>query len=372
MAQTKKILFYRNDFAANAIRRLADGVGGVGYYRIIKPYEYTKEHKKEIVGINLQKRKWKEIFKEFDIFWASYFSDPHQASQMFYHRDLYKKKVIIDLDDNYLDVLPNHPLYDRFKPTKKDKAFCSTILSFADAITVSTEPLRQRLDEHLQKVFGLKKKIFVLPNMNDIKDWNFKPAEKNKDKIVIGYSGSNSHYEDLQMMLPSLGKIMDKYPNVYFEIMGAVGKSNIELFSCFSESARKRTDMIQPTWGFAEYPKRLSEMRWDIGIAPLADSAFTRCKSSIKFFEYATYKIPTIASKVYPYYVPCFGKEIIEDGVTGLLCQPDEWFDAFESLILNEEKRKTIGQNAYDFVKKEWQYSNSGYSDVIAEIIKAL
>ncbi len=367
----KKILFFRNDFAANAQRRVEDGYGGVGYYRIIKPYEYTKGHKLEIVGINLEKRKWADIFKDCDVFWASYFSDPHQASQMYYNRDKYKKKVIIDLDDNYLDVLPNHPLYDRFKPTKKDKAFTSTILSFADVITVSTEALRQRVDKHMTEMFGLKKKIFVLPNMNEVKDWNFKPAKKHKDKIVIGYSGSNSHHEDLAMMLPSLGKVMDKYPNVYFEIMGAVGKSNIDLFSCFSESARKRSDILAPTWGFEDFPRRLAELKWNIGVAPLADNAFTRCKSHIKWLEYSMYKIPVIASKVYPYYVPCFGKEVIEDGKTGLLVQPNEWVDALEDLILNEEKRITLGKNAYETIKRDWQYGQE-FSDVIDEIIKAL
>ncbi len=371
MATIKKVLFYRNDFAANAQRRLEDGWGGVGYYRIIKPYEYLKGHKKEIVGINLEKRKWADIFKEYDIFWASYFSDPHQASQMYYNRDKYRKKVVIDLDDNYLDVLPNHPLYDRFKPTKKDKAFCSTILSFADVITVSTEPLRQRLDQHMKEVFNLEKKIIVLPNMNDVKDWNFKPAKKNKDKIVIGYSGSNSHTEDLKMFLPSLEIIMNKYPNIYFEIMGAVGKSNVEVFSCMSDANRKKVDLIEPTWGFEEYPKRLAELKWDIGIAPLADNDFTRCKSHIKYLEYAMYKIPTIASKVYPYYVPCFGKDVIEDGVTGLLAQPNEWVSALEELIISKDKRLSIGQNAYDYVSKEWGYGQS-FTDVLDEVIKSL
>ncbi len=367
----KRILFYRNDFAANAQRRVEDGYGGVGYYRIIKPYEYTKGYEKEIVGINLQKRKWADIFKEFDVFWASYFSDPHQASQMYYHRDLYKKKVIIDLDDNYLDVPSSHPLYDRFKPTKKDKAFCSTILSFADAITVSTETLRQKLNEHFRKVYNIEKKIFVLPNMNDVKDWNYKPSPKYKDKIIIGYSGSNSHDEDLKMMLPSLGKVMDRHPNVYFEIMGAVGKSNVALFSSFSESARKRTDMIQPTWGFEDYPRRLAELKWDIGVAPLDSNNFTICKSHIKYLEYGSYSIPIVASKVYPYYVPCMGREIITDEVDGFLCQPKEWEEVLERLILDKDLREKIGKNAREHIIKDWQYGDE-YSKIIDSVLESL
>ena len=375
----KKILFYRNDYTANASRQADDLWGGVGYYRIIQPSKHIKGHKVTVVGTKIsqpgetKEQQWHRIFREYDIFWTTYFTDPHLASQIFYHRDKYGKKVIIDVDDNYLDVATTHPLYDRFKETKKDRAFLSTILTFADAITVSTEPLKQRIAEHLKKVYNMEKPIFIIPNMNDIKDWNFKPAKKNKDKIVIGYSGSNSHYDDLQMMFPALAKIMDKYPNVYFETMGALGKENIKLFSCFSESAKLRCDILPSTWTFKEYPKHLASMKWNIGLCPLVSSKFTECKSHIKFLEYSAYKIPTIASKVYPYYVSSFNREIIDDGETGLLVRPNEWFDALEKLILDKSLREKLGENAYKQIKEEWQYDgNSDFTDATDKVIKSL
>ena len=381
MTQTKKykILFYRNDWNSNASRQADDGYGGVGYYRIVQPAKYVKEHEVTVVGAKLTKKGetpeklWTRIFKNYDVFWTTYFSDPQWASAMFYHRDKLKKKVVIDLDDNYLDVPTSHPLYDRFKETKRDKAFLSTILTFADAITVSTEPLKQRIAEHLKKIYKMEKPIFVIPNMNQISDWKFKPAEKHKNKVVIGYSGSNSHDEDLKMMFPTLARIMDKYPNVYFETLGAVGKKNIELFTPFSESAKLRCDILPSTWTFNEYPKYLSTLKWDIGLAPLIDSSFTRCKSSIKFFEYSMYKIPTIVSRVYPYYVPCFGREVIQNEVTGLLVKQNEWEQALEKLILDKDLRIKLGENAYNFIKQEWQYDgNSDFSDAIDKVIKSL
>lgn len=72
--------------------------------------------------------------------------------------------------------------------------------------------------------------------------------------------------------------------------------------------------------------------------------------------EYAMYKIPTIASRVYPYFMPIEGKEIITDGENGLLVKDDEWFDAFEKLILDKELRIKLGENAYEYIKKNWQY----------------
>lgn len=372
-----KILFYRNDHSANVNRKMEDGYGGVGYYRIVKPAQNLKGHEVDIVGMKLTKKdenrdkRWDRIFRENDVFWSTYFYDAEEASSMYYHRDKYKKKVVIDLDDDYLAIFPSHPLYNVMKETKRNRAFCSTILSFADVIVVSTDPLKQKIQEHMKKVYGLDKKIVVIPNMNDKNDWNYKPAKKNKDKIIIGYSGSYSHDDDLKMCFPAIAKIMDKYPNVYFESLGAVGNENLNLYNCFSEDAKLRCDILPSTWTFKEYPKHLATMKWDIGIAPLIDVAFTRSKSHIKWMEYAMYKIPTIASRVYPYYVTAFGKDIITHEKNGLLVKPSEWFDALEDLILHEDKRKELGENAFKFVCEEWQY-NQDFSDALNKVIKAL
>jgi len=372
-----KVLFYRNDYTANAVRQADDLWGGVGAYRIIYPAKYLKGHEVTVIGQGIKKKgetaeqQWTRIFTDYDVFWTTYFTDPMIASAMFYHRDKLKKKVVIDLDDNYLDVPTTHPLYDRFKPTKKERAYLSTILTFADAITVSTEPLKQRVAEHLKKVYNKEIPIFIIPNMNEASDWNVKPAIRHKKKIVIGYSGSNSHYDDLEMMFPALAKIMDKYPHVYFESMGALGKENIQIFKCFSEEAKLRCDILPSTWTFKEYPKHLASMKWTFAIAPLTDSMFCRSKSPIKFFEYSMCHIPVIASRVYPYYVPNFGKEVITNEKTGLLVKQNEWYDALERMILSKELRDKLADNAYDYVKNEWQY-DSRFSDAIGNVIKAL
>lgn len=379
MDNKKKILMYRNDYGANVNRQLADGYGGVGYYRIIKPSQYLKGHDIDVIGIELHKKgesaekRWSRIFKTYDVFWTTYFHDPQEASHIFYHRDKFNKKVIIDVDDNFLDIDPTHPLYDTFKPTKKNRAFTSTILSFADIITCSTEPLKERIAEHLKKVHGIEKNIIVIPNMNDCKDWGFTPAEKDKDKIVIGYTGSNSHFRDLEMVFPAIAKVMDKHKNVHFEVMGSLTeKDAITLFAQFSDDAKNRCDLLPPTWTFADYPKTIAEQKWDIGICPLIDSPFTRSKSHIKFLEYSSYKIPVIASRVYPYYMPSFGRDVIIHEETGLLCEPTDWENALDRLITDKTLREKLGNKAHEHVNNEWQYANSGFSDAIGNVIKAL
>lgn len=374
-----KFLFYFSDWNANSDRRMEDTYGGVGYYRIAKVAEQIKRNPNctvDIVGVGLTKKdetvsdRWERIFTDYDVFWCCYSSHSEDASAMYYWRDKLGKKVVMDLDDNFWDVLPTNPLYDTLKEGKKDRAFISTILSFADIITVSTEPLKQKVEEHMKNVFGLDKTVIVIPNMNDVNDWKGHRAKKlDPNKIVVGYAGSNSHQDDIAMVNKVMVKLMDKYPNLHYQLMGSVKASEIGMFKDFSKDAMMRIDLINASSTFNMYPKRMSECRWDIVIAPLVDSKFTRCKSHIKFMEYAMHKRPVIASRVYPYFMELKGREVITDEVNGLLVEPNEWERALEDLIHNPEKRKRLGENAYNHIVKNWQYKDSNIQDIVDIII---
>lgn len=375
------ILFYFSDYNANIVRREKNKWGGVGYYRTIKPSQLVKGHTVKVMGVDLVKKnetpeeRWYKVFQEHDVFWTSYFSDPKEASALFYTRDMFnrkgqKKKVVLDCDDNYLDILPSNPLYDKLKPTKRDKAFISTILSFADVVTVSTEPLKQRFRKHFKEVYNIEKPIFVIPNMNDIREWDYPLAEKDKKKFVIGYAASHSHQDDLRMFFPHLHRIMQKHKHVHFESIGTIGKNDLGLFADFSADELGRCDILPHSWTFDEFPKMMSELKWDVGVAPLVDSPFARCKTHNKWMEYSSINLPTIASRVYPYFMSSAGRKTIEHDKTGLLVKPSEWYDALESLILNESKRISLGQNAYEALKTNWQYRDA--DDVSKTIDKIL
>jgi len=371
-----KILF---NYSENPVYIEGDkrAYSGVGYYRVIKPSQQVKGHEVTLVGHDIKgygttnEEKWDNIFKEFDVYWCSYFCDDKQAAAMFYFRDLHKKKVIIDIDDNYLDVLQTNPLYANLSKGKRDRAVTGATLSMADVITCSTEPLAQRITEHMKEVYGLDKKVVVLPNFNDEKDWDFPIAPKHDNKIVIGYAGSNSHHDDLVMFLPHLAKLMDKYPNLYFESMGMISKDKINLFDGFSEDAMTRCDLL-PSCMFRDYPERMAKNKWDIAVAPLVDSSFTRCKSHIKWMENAILKIPMVVSKVYPYYIDLWGRNTVIHEKTGLVVKPSEWTEALERLIQNKELRIDMGEEAYQAVKRNWQYKNSNMVDVINELLRDL
>jgi len=371
-----KILFNFADYTHNDKRRKENTYGGLGYYRIVKIAQYLKGHEVTVIGKEIKlfgstlEEQWDNVFKQYDVYWTNYFSNGEVAAAIFYHAEKHGKKVVIDCDDNYLDIPESNLLYDKFKKTKKDRAMLSTILSFADVVTTTTIPLKKRLQDHILKVHGIDKKTVIIPNYNDVSDWNYTPVDKSKDTIIIGYSGSNSHHDDIRMVLPHIVRIMEKYSNVRFQCMGVVGTDDVKrVYKGVPKHIMDRMDLVGATETFKEYPEWLSKQKWDIGICPLVDTPFTQSKSSIKYFEYSMYKIPTIASRVYPYFMQVDGKDIIDDGENGILVKENQWFDALEKLVISKSERERIGSNAYKHVVKNWQYTSEKITELVNKVL---
>lgn len=375
------ILFNYLDYNHTPERKRLNQYGGVGYYRLIQPARALQKFSKHTVdvmgkeavmfGNNLDN--WDKVFQKYDVLWIASVYGEQEMAAIYYWAQHHKKKVIMDVDDNYLDLPKSNPMYEQFAEGKKQRALFSTSISFADVVTVSTEPLRDRLREHFKKVYGLDKKFVVAPNMNTLADWDFTPVERPVDKFVIGYAGSNSHQDDLIMVMPSLAKIMKKYPHVHLEIMGSVPKDKIKEYfggAGFNDDALGRIALVPSTDSFNTYPEHLAKQPWHVGICPLVDTAFTRAKSHIKWMEYSMYKIPTIASRVYPYYMDIGERKTIEHGETGYLCRDHEWFDTLDDVISNYEVRKVVGNNAYNFIKDNWQYDEKYVAEVLEEALK--
>ena len=98
-----------------------------------------------------------------------------------------------------------------------------------------------------------------------------------------------------------------------------------------------------------QYPKYLARQGFDIGIAPLADNAFNRGKSNLRWLEYSALKIPTVASNVGHF------AETIRPGLDGILCDtPDDFTRELETLIKDRSLRWNLGQAAYDRVQSDF------------------
>ena len=205
------------------------------------------------------------------------------------------------------------------------------LFKIVDGVTVTTEYLKDRFIEENPVI---KDKIIAIPNSINFN--LFKPfLKKHNDRIRIGWVTSSSHLNEIWMVKSIFKKLFEKYGDkIVFVQQGDIN----ELKAVFNEKELE-FHLFTDT---SIYPLKLASLNLDIGVAPLVDDEFNRCKSALKWSEYASMKIPAVCSDLPPY-------ECIEDGKTGFLAKTDDEFvEKVSRLIDSEILRREIAQNAYD------------------------
>lgn len=355
-----KIAWIFSDYDVNEFRRKNDLYGGIGYYRVIKPAEVLKKwFDIDVIGADFEHwgttaEKYNRL-GQYDLIISKHLRTPEMLSNVLATGSHFKKKVLLDIDDNYMAIRPDNPAYKDYEYGQGPREFIGAGISLANGIITSTKLLKGLYSK-------LNKKIDVLPNCNDINDWPKEVKKWDDGKIRIGFAGGQGHLADLELILEPMSYILAKYPNVLFEIVGAVWPKEAMLLTvkmnefCKKDiSAQVRIAGGTPAW--QGYPELLSSFGWDIVIAPLVDDEFNVCKSHIRWMESAMIYAPVIASPVYPYMADIQGIKTIQDGKTGFFANNSEqWFKKLEILVNDKDLRRLVATNAYDYVKENWQY----------------
>lgn len=242
-------------------------------------------------------------------------------------------KVIYETDDDFLDLSSDNPSYNYIMGNKDN---IQKVIENADVITTSTPELADRL-----KKAG-RKNVEIIKNYHTNNIVSFKPF-KQRETIKIGYFGTFTHSDDLEMIHNVILRVKDILSDrdIEFEI---VGISNNES-EWYLTKQLPYYPMSAST--FTKWLHR--EVDWDIGIAPLTNTNFNKCKSELKYIEYTALGIPTVASNLNSY------SEAITDGVDGFLANTeDEWVNKLLQLIQNPELRKNIVKNARENILENY------------------
>jgi glycosyltransferase involved in cell wall biosynthesis len=184
------------------------------------------------------------------------------------------------------------------------------------------------------------RRIQVIPNGLDERLWGEPPQPRlNRfDPVRMLYMGTATHDADLAMILPALGRIKQTFGDrVSIELMGVTLASDLPGWI-------SRVPM--PAMAAASYPGFVNwitdQPGWEIGLAPLTDTPFNRCKSSIKTLDYAALGVAVLASDMPAY------RGSLADGPGGMLIRPDEaaWHDAIAGLLRNAPMRHALAVEA--------------------------
>lgn len=276
------------------------------------------------------------------------------------------KTVLYDIDDlvfdtAYTDLIPYvQNLAPQDKAVYDDGVVrMGETLRLCDGAITTTEELARELERFVSPVFVNRNTASmhmvklsqeavyrrdVLPSLDPDslpggtvkKHINALARAKEREGVVrIGYfSGSITHNDDFDLVLPALVRILEEHPQTRLVVVGELDVP--EQLSDYVD----RIDVL-PFCSWKRLPFYIASV--DINIAPLRDTLFNRAKSENKWVEASLVKVPTVASAVGAF------ENRIEDDVTGLLCgSEDEWFAALSTLVRSEGERSRLGEAAYD------------------------
>jgi glycosyltransferase involved in cell wall biosynthesis len=319
---------------------------GVDYYRLIQPSLALKRHTDWTIEIRKDpfnghpEKNWEEIAKNWDVIWTNYNIDsPAGYIQMRYFTMKYGKKLVTDLDDNLFELDEANPVYQRIHKGSEDYDKITSILRDVPYVTCSNNYLKDKIFEYTYRPLST---IQVFDNNMDLALMN--PVKKKTDKIVLFYAGSHTHLLDVNHpeFIKGLDRIMSEYPQVHIHMMGMFSTRMIVKYG----ARHKFIDGDADYYKFVnKWKEAISEA--DIGLIPLYPTKFSKGKTAVKFYEYSTAKIPTVASNVRQY------RKEITNGINGFLCETaDDWYRNIKSLIEDEKLRQKIGSNAYKYIEE--------------------
>lgn len=255
-----------------------------------------------------------------------------------------KIPVVFDLDDLFFELPENHP--DRISGYFTE-ALLPMLQAVMDANMVSVST--QNLADYL---LPYNPTIQMIPNyLNDeiwLQDESLIANKQDDDIVTIGYMGGHSHQPDLDLIVPVLKKLAEKYDKkIRFKFIGIQAPHELE---AISETLWIHAEAYVYT-KFAEFFKN---QEFDFAIAPLEENLFNTCKSGIKYLEYSAIGVPAIYSAIPPY------TNYIQNGFNGLLANSkDEWLDSLVTLIENPDLRNKLAKNAKKDIVENWLLSKN-------------
>jgi glycosyltransferase involved in cell wall biosynthesis len=249
---------------------------------------------------------------------------------------------IYAIDDNLLDLHGERIDWDITHEKEKIVEF---FLKQADLVIVTTPYLKERFSAYNQN-------IQIIPNMLDDRLLCNRTTSSgiNKNEVItIGYMGTFTHDADLLLVLPAIKMILERYKgHVKFQLLGVSGDEgtqhllreiDCEILTIPSENVEYTKFM----------PWFTSSTNWDIAIAPLRDTLFTRAKSDIKFLDYCAIEAAGIFSNVVAY------SQSVVNLKNGILVDdnPEEWYAAMVRLIEDVNLRKFIQINEVEYLNQQ-------------------
>lgn len=160
-------------------------------------------------------------------------------------------------------------------------------------------------------------------------------------QVVVGWVAHLEHQTDIERLRlrEPLQRLLDRHPHVHLVTVGC---------GLGLDGERYHHVRYVP---FEEL--RAYVASFDVGLAPIADSAFNRSRSNVKVKEYAALGIPWLASPIGPY-------ATLGEREGGRLVPDDRWYEEVERLVLDPRARRKLAKRGAKWAARQTIEANAG------------
>ena len=262
---------------------------------------------------------------------------------------LFRIPYIYDFDDpifHYYDLNPNFLVRTLFGRKisnvirRAQVAFCGS----------------HYLVEYARKARGKSETpdIQLLPTVIDLNDYPrpIKNHESESECLVIGWIGSPSTAEYLEVVIPALRRLSQEF-SLKLLLIG---------------SGPKAWDGVQvEVHPWAEETEKALLLKCDLGINPLLGDLWCQGKCGFKIIQYMACGLPVVVTPVGE------NKHIVQDGEQGIFATSEEdWVRAIRELQKNRSLRSRLGEKGRKSVEERYslQITESQFLGAIHSIVK--
>lgn len=233
------------------------------------------------------------------------------------------KLTVYDLDDDIWHIPTSNPAHSAWEMSGlKERA--TAMVREAGLVTTPSRTLAEAMGVYSSSVR-------VLPNCLPSEHWDFQPEFRRREPVIVGWAGSPSHADDLDMFAPIVENLLDATPNAHFQTIGPMVQH-------WPIEPHER-HVMAPSVTIEPYGQALRP--FDIGVAPLVNHAFNRAKSDLKYVEYGMVGLPVVAQHLDPY------MHTIKHGENGYLAKnAKDWLKYLKLLVNDADLRESMGRAA--------------------------
>jgi glycosyltransferase involved in cell wall biosynthesis len=238
-------------------------------------------------------------------------------------------RVVVEIDDDFSTLHPQNTSFRHFHPTRNPFAnwhHLADACGKADLVTVTTAALAERYGHH--------GRVRVLPNYVSAR---LLDLPRDSDGRTVGWAGVVlDHPSDLQATHGGVAMAVEDMDARFLNVgTGDRVQQNLGL-----------RGQVEAT-GWVDMDRYFREItRFDVGIAPLADTRFNQAKSGLKLIEAAACGVPCVASARREY------RDLARQGI-GVLAgdRASEWRREVKRLLESPARRDELSEQARQAVR---------------------